>query len=72
MTRFSSVADDHDVLKFATHSLKSPDAGGNAMPDAAAEAESKKFEEEFDQYQEKLKTQKEQWAKEHPDQVSVA
>ena len=38
-------------------------------PDSVNEAESKKFEEEFDQYQAKLKDQKEAWAKEHPDQV---
>ena len=39
------------------------------IPDSVNEAESKKFEEEFQQYQDKLKVQKEEWAKEHPDQV---
>ena len=33
--------------------------------------ESKKFEAEFEEYQEKLKLQKDQWAKENPDKVSV-
>ena len=38
-------------------------------PDAVNEAESKKFEQEFEEYQKKLKEQKDQWAKENPDQV---
>ena len=39
------------------------------VPDAVNEAESKKFEQEFEEYQKKLKEQKDQWAKENPDQV---
>ena len=33
--------------------------------------DSRKIEEEFEQYQAKLKQQKEQWEKEHPDQVGT-
>ena len=40
-------------------------------PSTEYNAESKKIEEEFEQYQAKLKQQKEEWEKEHPDQVSV-
>ncbi len=61
------LADDHDVHKFTVHSLRSPEAA--QAPDAVNEEETKKFEEEFEQYQTKLKDQKEQWAKEHPDEV---
>jgi len=61
------LADDHDVLKMVTHSLRSPEAA--PAPEVVNEAESKKFEEEFEQYQNKLKDQKEQWAKEHPDEA---
>lgn len=64
------LADDHDVLKFAVHSLRSPEMAGAPDPNINEE-ESKKFEEEFEQYQTKLKDQKEQWAKEHPDQVKA-
>ena len=38
-------------------------------PDAVNEAESKKFEQEFEEYQKKLKEQKDKWAEENPDQV---
>ena len=39
------------------------------VPDNANEAESKKFELEFEEYQKKLKQQKDDWAKQNPDQV---
>jgi len=61
------LADDHDVLKFSTSSLRAPEMA--QAPDAVNEAESKKFEQEFEEYQKKLKEQKDQWAKENPDQV---
>ena len=42
-----------------------------AQDKAAANSEdSKKIEQEFEQYQEKLKQQKAEWEKEHPDQVN--
>jgi len=59
------LADDHDVLKFVTHSLRSPEQA--LQPDSIDQEESKKFESEFQRFQEKNKEQKEQWAKEHPD-----
>ena len=34
-----------------------------------ADPEAKKIDEEFEEYQRKVKEQKEQWAKEHPDEV---
>jgi len=61
------LADDHDVLKFVTHSLRSPEMA--LVPDSVDTQESKKFEAEFAEYQEKLKVQKDQWAKENPDKV---
>ena len=59
--------DDHDVLKFSTSSLRAPEMA--QAPDAVNEAESKKFEQEFEEYQKKLKEQKDKWAEENPDQV---
>lgn len=38
---------------------------------AANNEDSKKIEQEFEQYQEKLKQQKAEWEKEHPDQVNT-
>ena len=54
-------------MRFSTHSLRAPELA--LIPDNVDDAESKKFEEEFEQYQRKLKDQKDEWAKEHPDQV---
>jgi len=39
------------------------------VPDNANEVESKKFELEFEEYQKKLKQQKDDWAKQNPEQV---
>jgi hypothetical protein len=39
------------------------------VPDNANEADSKKFELEFEEYQKKLKQQKDDWVKQNPDQV---
>jgi len=61
------LADDHDVLKFVTHSLRSPEMA--LVPDEVNLEDSKKFEAEFAEYQEKLKVQKDQWARENPDKV---
>ena len=56
------------MLKLSVSSLRSPE---NAQVKKAStdDADSKKIEEEFEQYQEKLKQQKAEWEKEHPDQV---
>ena len=62
------LADDHDVLKFNVFSLRSPDQAVTETQDP----EAKKFEEEFEQYQQKLKQQKDQWAKDNPEEVSFS
>ena len=49
-------------------SLRSPENAQVKDP-STDDADSKKIEEEFEQYQEKLKQQKAEWEKEHPDQV---
>lgn len=56
-------------MKLSVSSLRSPEMA-QAQDKAAANSEdSKKIEQEFEQYQEKLKQQKAEWEKEHPDQV---
>ena len=62
--------DDHDVLKLSVSSLRSPESAQGNNP-SSEDADSKKIEEEFEQYQEKLKQQKAEWEKEHPDQVRI-
>ena len=62
--------DDHDVLKLSVSSLRSPESAQVNSP-SSDDADSKKIEEEFEQYQEKLKQQKAEWEKEHPDQVRI-
>jgi len=61
------LADDHDVLKFNVFSLRSPDQAVTETQDP----EAKKFEEEFEQYQQKLKQQKDQWAKDNPEEAAA-
>lgn len=62
------LADDHDVLKLSVSSLRSPEMG---MDTRTQDPDSKKFEDEFEEYQKKLKEQKDQWAKENPEEVSL-
>jgi len=59
------LADDHDVLRLVTHSLRSPEMA--LVPESIDQAESAKFETEFQQFQQKNKEQKEQWMKENPE-----
>jgi len=59
------LADDHDVLKFVTHSLRSPDMA--LVPDSIDQEESAKFESEFEQFQKKNKEQKDAWKKQNPE-----
>jgi len=59
------LADDHDVLKLVTHSLRSPEMA--LVPDHIDAEESRKFETEFQQFQEKNKEQKDAWIKENPE-----
>jgi len=59
------LADDHDVLKLVTHSLRSPEMA--LLPDHVDQEESRKFESEFESFQAKNKEQKEAWAKQNPE-----
>jgi len=59
------LADDHDVLRLVTHSLRSPEMA--LVPDSIDQEESAKFETEFQQFQQKNKEQKDQWIKENPE-----
>jgi len=58
------LADDHDVLSFLTHSLtpQAETSTGQQVPDE----ERKKFEEEYQQYHDKLQKAKESYKKDHP------
>lgn len=60
------LADDHDVLKFSVSSIRSPDQAIHQD----ADPDSKKFEDEFAEYQKKLAQQKDQWAKENPEEAA--
>ena len=60
------LADDHDVVKFSVYSLRSPEMAVTQEPDHEAQ----KFEEEFQQYQQKLNQQKDQWAKDNPEEAA--
>ena len=51
--------------RFVTHSLRSPDQA--LQPDSIDQEESKKFETEFQKFQQQDKAQKDAWVKEHPD-----
>jgi len=59
------LADDHDVLRLVTHSLRSPEMA--LVPDSIDQEESAKFESEFEQFQKKNKEQKDQWIKDNPE-----
>ncbi|GLV39697.1 ergic53 [Carabus blaptoides fortunei] len=58
------LADDHDVFHFLTTSLHSATSGT-----VVAEDEQLKLREEYQEYQRKLDQHKEDYRKEHPDQV---
>ena len=53
------------IYRFVTHSLRSPDQA--LQPDSIDQEESKKFESEFQKFQQQDKEQKDAWVKEHPD-----
>jgi mannose-binding lectin 1 len=63
------LADDHDVLKLVTHSLRSPDMA--LTPDAVDLVESQKFETEFEEFQAKNKQQKEEWSQKNPEKAKA-
>ena len=56
------------MLKLSVSSLRSPEMA-LVKDELTPDADSKKIEQEFEEYQAKLKQQKEDWAREHPDQV---
>ncbi|CAH1789645.1 unnamed protein product [Owenia fusiformis] len=59
------LADDHDVLSILTHTLNEPSAPG--APGSVPEEERRKFEQEFNEYRDKLERAKDDYRKEHPD-----
>lgn len=61
------LADDHDVFHFLTTSLHPP---GQIPTDAKAPQDNEKLSQEYKEYQEKLEKQKQEYKKEHPDDVS--
>ncbi|XP_065662210.1 protein ERGIC-53 isoform X2 [Hydra vulgaris] len=60
------LADDHDVLKFLTHSL-TPPLTEEQKKKSINEADRKKYEEQYGEFSSKLETQKEEFKKDHPD-----
>lgn len=63
------LADDHDVFHFLTTSLHPP----GQLPDVKklAEEDSEKLSKEYQDYQRKLDQQREEYRKEHPDEVEL-
>ncbi|XP_022084593.1 protein ERGIC-53-like [Acanthaster planci] len=64
------LADDHDVIKFLTHSLIPPDEPRTPPKDQAiSDDEEERFKKEYDEYYEKLQQQKKEFQEKHPDKV---
>lgn len=64
------LADDHDILKFLTSSLLTPEAYQQQLQQPAiSETEKERLAREFEEYRQKLEQQKEEYQKQHPDQV---
>lgn len=62
------LADDHDVFSFITHQLIQPaDSRKEPPTEQLSPGDRKKYEEEFDEYSQKLQKAKEEYQKEHPD-----
>ena len=55
------LADDHDVTSFLTHSLTPPADDGSRRGPEVSDDERKKFEQEFDEYYQKLQKAKEEY-----------
>ncbi len=66
--KFVFFVDDHDVVRFSVNSLRSPEMA--LASDSVHDAESQKFELEFEEYQKKLDQQKDEWAQQNPDKVA--
>ncbi|XP_076049160.1 lectin, mannose binding protein ergic53 isoform X4 [Oratosquilla oratoria] len=58
------LADDHDVLKFLTSSLRSPEEMASLIVN---KEEEEKFRQEFKEYQEKTKKAREEYVAQNPD-----
>ncbi|XP_038058214.1 protein ERGIC-53-like isoform X2 [Patiria miniata] len=64
------LADDHDVIKFLTHSLTPPDEPRTPEREQAiSDDEEERFKKEYDEYYEKLQQQKKEYQEKHPDKV---
>lgn len=50
------LADDHDVLEFSSYTYSNKQAPGQNQ--AAAEAQAKKYQEEYEKYEQELKKQR--------------
>jgi mannose-binding lectin 1 len=66
------LADDHDVLKFLTHSLRPADSavvgiGGGPPPARVSDAEKEKLNLEYQNFQQKLDTQRKEYHEKHPE-----
>ncbi|XP_071825624.1 protein ERGIC-53-like isoform X2 [Apostichopus japonicus] len=64
------LADDHDVIKFLTHSLDAEKAiipDGESTSGHITDEEVEKFNKEFDEYYDKLQKQKDDYREKHPD-----
>ncbi|XP_057316720.1 protein ERGIC-53-like [Hydractinia symbiolongicarpus] len=64
------LADDHDVIKFLTHSL-TPPISDEQKQKVISEEQRKKYESQYGEYQQKLETQREEFQKEHPEKKPV-
>eukprot|EP00795_Rhopilema_esculentum_P003768 gene3768-15050_t len=60
------LADDHDVLKFLTYSLKVPTEEKKPAKEISEE-ERKKLEQQYDQYAQQLEKEKETFKTQHPE-----
>jgi len=62
------LADDHDVLKFLTHSLTPPQTKDDEEKNKQiSEEQRKKYEDQYGEYTHKLEEKKEEFQKEHPE-----
>ncbi|CAG0919605.1 unnamed protein product [Notodromas monacha] len=60
------LADDHDVLKFLTHSLH-PGISSNLPHGQLSEAEKHKLEQEYENFQQKLDSERKAYHEKHPE-----
>lgn len=63
------LADDHDALKFLTHSLHPPGTPGYVTSATVPDSEKQKIDSQYEHFKDKLEKQKEQYFKDHPDEA---